>query len=100
MAIDKLTIAAAEAEKAIAANAVEREAYKTTLDIAKEAIKQQQDLIATYQSAIKTLQDLVGMALARIDKLEDKVDKANARAAKLGIALTILGVVGTILVRR
>jgi len=80
-------------------NAKEREQAAITLGIAKDAIKQQQDLIATYQSAIKSLQELVAMALARVDKLEDKVDRANARAAKLGVVLTVLGVVAAIVKR-
>jgi hypothetical protein len=54
---------------------------------------QQQGIITSYERAIATLQTMVDMAMKRVDTLERKVDAANSRAAKLGVILTILGVV-------
>jgi mRNA degradation ribonuclease J1/J2 len=83
----------------MAAAASERAAYENTLKIAEKAIAQQQTLISTYESAIKTLMTMVDMAMRRIEVLERKVDAANSRAAKLGVILTILGVVAAVVKR-
>lgn len=95
-AIEKQEIAIKAANDALAASAKEREAYDTTLKIADKAIGQLQGIVTTYEKAIATLQTMVDMAMKRIDKLEDKVDAANGRTAKLGVILTILGVVAAV----
>lgn len=74
------------------ANKAEREAHERTLAIAMTAIKQQQDLITTYEGAIKTLTMLVDLTMKRVDVLENKLDKANGRSAVLGVVLTAVGV--------
>jgi chromosome segregation ATPase len=95
-AITALQAQADAAKAAIEANKVEREAAQHTIAVAEKAIEQQQAIITTYESAIKTLTALVDLTMRRVDDLEKKLDKANGRTAKLGIALTALGVIAAV----
>ncbi len=83
------------AKKAIEAFQSERTAYEKTLEIANLAIKQQQDLIATYREAIKQFQDMVKMMMDRVHNLENKIDKANTRTAILGILATVATIIAS-----
>jgi chromosome segregation ATPase len=95
-AVNALLEQVAAAKVALAANAAEREAHERTLKIAETAIKQQQDLIVTYEGAIKTLTTLVELTMKRVDVLEKKLDKANGRSAILGVVLTAVGVLASL----